>query len=245
MTKDQLKQYINEAVDAMGEDELNYLFPPNHQPDLYTLAEAFTSLKGEVKKLAQSNLKGSNEMQSAMAINNDRWLHLQQLLTADPDPEPEKELDDDLKNILFQLIDQNDLLTDTHQHLQSLDQPHWKRLNRYKKQFSTWQKGYDITMTRWQKFMKSTGLYKTGMPGTTFDPQIHEVVAVEHHTDQPNNQILETELVGYLFRNRIVRQAKVVVNKTDPEETIEKIRKPIRHRKKSKKKKQKRKAKRK
>ena len=57
MTKDELKRYLNEAVEALTTDDLEMLFPQNNQPDLYTLAQELIGLRGEIKKLAQSSLK--------------------------------------------------------------------------------------------------------------------------------------------------------------------------------------------
>lgn len=240
MTKEAFKQYVNEAIDAMDETELQSLFPTNQQPDLYTLATEFTGLKGEIKKLTHSSLKANNDFQTAMDLNNHRWEDLQELLQ-EKEAEPKAiAIDKDLSKILFQLIDQNDLLSDTHQHFQELGTPSWTRIQAFNKQLAAWQKGFDITILRWHKFMKSTGLHKSGLVGQIFDPRIHEAVAVKHFSDKPNNQILETEMVGYLFRNQLIRQAKVVVNKTNKEDTVAVLAKPSKTSKSKKRRKKKR-----
>lgn len=226
MTKEDFKQYINEAIDAMDESELQFLFPSQQQPDLYTLAAEFTGLKGEIKKLTHSSLKANNNFDSAMNLNQERWQAIQQLLAQKETESETVFLDKDLSKILFQLIDQNDLLSDTYEHFQDLGTARWNRVQAFNQKLAAWQQGFDITMTRWHKFMKSTGLHKSGHVGQTFDPKIHEAVAVRHEANKPNNQILETEVIGYLFRNQLVRQAKVVVNKTNQEDTIAIVAKP-------------------
>ncbi len=227
MTKEQLKIYITEAIDAMDHAELEQLFPQRNQPDLYTLAQEFTGLKGSIKKLAQSSLKVHHEVQNVISENSGRWEKMAVFFEkeqAEQERKTSKEIDEDLKTILFQLIDQDDIISNTHNNYKELLELRLLNINEYKKQLAAWQKGFDIMEERWSQFIKNSGLYKTGKVGQTFDPQFHEAVLVEHHPDKPNNIILETEVLGFLFRNRIVRQAKVVVNKTDPQETIEPIR---------------------
>jgi molecular chaperone GrpE (heat shock protein) len=56
-------------------------------------------------------------------------------------------------------------------------------------------------------------LYATGKVGDVFDPKFHEAIAIKANNNQPNNVILETELLGYVAGEKIIRQAKVVVNK--------------------------------
>lgn len=46
-----------------------------------------------------------------------------------------------------------------------------------------------------------------------FDPNFHEAVATEVSADVPENQILQEYQKGYMFKDRLIRAAKVVVSK--------------------------------
>jgi len=51
-----------------------------------------------------------------------------------------------------------------------------------------------------------------------FDPNFHEAVATEASADVPENQILQEYQKGYMFKDRLIRAAKVVVSKGNVEE---------------------------
>ncbi len=50
-----------------------------------------------------------------------------------------------------------------------------------------------------------------------FDPNFHEAVATEASVDVPENQILQEYQKGYMFKDRLIRAAKVVVSKGNVE----------------------------
>ena len=54
--------------------------------------------------------------------------------------------------------------------------------------------------------------------GQSFDPNFHEAVAMEPSADVPENQILQEYQKGYMFKDRLIRAAKVVVSKGNVEE---------------------------
>ncbi|HHM20433.1 MAG TPA: nucleotide exchange factor GrpE [Bacteroidetes bacterium] len=212
MTREEFKQYILAALEALPEGQLEQLLPNSQQPDLYTIAREVTGLKGEVKKLAGSSLRLNQEIRGLLELTQDS--------TEEKDaPNPEelekenRELKANLQLLLQQLIEQDDFITRTAKQLETLPSPGLLTLNNYKTSMAAWEKGFEITVDKWQQFIKSLGLYKTGLPGEPFDPALHEAVAVKYDSSQPENNILESEVTGFLYRQSIIRQAKVVVNK--------------------------------
>ena len=204
MNKDELKRYLNEAVEALTPGDLEQLFPQNNQPDLYTLAQELIGLRGEIKKLAQSSLKINNSVQTFITKQND---------LAPVEEKKQSSEEELLKQLLNLLLDQDDHLKRTAAQLSNAPEIKFLKLKEAKHFYANWKQGYEISMSHWDNFIKSLGLYKTGMEGQQFDPQYHEAIAVKHIPEKENNLILETEILGYIYKQKLIRQAKVVVNK--------------------------------
>ena len=208
MTREELKQYISEAVDALEQQDIEQLFPQSSQPDLYSVVKELVGLKGELRKLAKSTLKMNNQVQSV--------LELQKQETAKIVPIQQNKqngIDEELREVLQKIIKQDDIWQRTNEHFKELPELSIWTYQQYKQHFSAWKKGYDIAYNQWQQLIKSIGFYKTGLPGQIFDPLIHEAIATKSVAEKPNNIILETELEGYVYKQKLVQRAKVVVNK--------------------------------
>lgn len=210
MTREELKQYISEAVDALEQQDIEQLFPPSMQPDLYSLAKELVGLRGDIKQLAQSTLQMNNEVQNVLELYKEKAAEE----TTSMQPHTEQEGQNELKPILQHLIKQDDVWQRTNAQLQELPEPGIWSLQKYKQHFASWKRGYDIAQKEWSQMIKDIGFYKTGLPGETFDPQMHEAIATKRIPSQPDNTILETEVEGYLYKQRLIQKAKVVVNKT-------------------------------
>ena len=215
MTKEELKRYISEAVDALDPVDLELLFPPDNQPDLYSVVEELTGLKGAFNKLSGSNLKLNHEIHSLVEQvgmqqeqQENFLLSLKEEAVEEPPP-----LDAELKAVLLKLLEMDELIQLAEISYTELPKPGWFNKNDFKVSLASWKKGFDITLDRWKKLLQSSSLYKTGLVGETFDPEIHEAVAVKHKNDLANNTILETEQAGFLYKGEVVKLAKVVVNK--------------------------------
>jgi GrpE protein len=208
MTKEEFKDYLLEAVEAMDETELENLFPATGQPDLFTVVNELVGMRGEVKKLAGASLRINHDLQSL--------LEKQEIAEEEDNGDlaaENRELREELKMLLLQLLEQDDFIGKTSGHLEELPEPKVFSLSTYRTRLASWQKGFDITVAKWQVFVKSLGLYKTGLPGEPFNPQYHEAVEVKYDPAQPDNAILEAEVPGFLYKQQVLRLAKVVVNK--------------------------------
>jgi len=51
-------------------------------------------------------------------------------------------------------------------------------------------------------------------PGTPFDPNLHEAVAVEERADRPANEITDEVRRGYQIKDRVIRASQVRVSRT-------------------------------
>jgi len=211
MTKEAFLNYIKEAVDAMDGNDLNRLFPPNKQPDLYTLLEALTGLRGEVKKIAQSSLRLQNEVQLLVEKIQEQPSESTQNV---PIVETEKDgSEKDLRYILREMIKLESTIQRTANGMKELPELGLMNINEYRKQTATWQEGFYLFEKQWKALLKSTGMYQTGKIDTKFNPELHEAVAIDYDPEKSENTILETEQLGYIYKEKIIQQAKVVVNK--------------------------------
>ena len=113
MTKEELKAYILEAVEALDENDLDLLFPVNEQPDLYAVVEELTGLKGAFNKLSGSTLKLNQEVQTL--VNR---VAVQENGTKENGAIAE--LEHQLKATAWQLIDMDELLILTQERFDKL-----------------------------------------------------------------------------------------------------------------------------
>jgi molecular chaperone GrpE (heat shock protein) len=210
MNKEELLNYLQQAVDTLDEQDLERLFPKNAQPDLYTVVQEIVGMRGEMRKLAQSSLKLQQEVQILLQNQKDTTAEEAKKLS-----EPILNANDDaaFKALLTQLIEQDDLMNRTNQHFKELPTVGFWNIKPFQQQFAAWERGYSISQQRWNSLMKASGLYATGKVGEAFNPKFHEAIAIKSNNSQQNNVILETETLGYVCGEKIIRQAKVVVNK--------------------------------
>jgi len=78
--------------------------------------------------------------------------------------------------------------------------------------------GVEMTCKGLLNTLEKFGVKLLAGEGQPFDPNFHEAVAMEASADVPENQILQEYQKGYMFKDRLIRAAKVVVSKGNVEE---------------------------
>jgi len=199
MSREEIKNYLIATIDAMSDEDLTEFVFPEKDIDLYTLAEEITSLKSEVKKTNNVSMKLNSNIQnlienSEKKIENDN-------------------IDADLKNILLKIANHNELSIRTKHNFDELPELSFLNLSSFKKHFYAWKSGYEIYNEMWGNLLKDTGLKPTGKNNELFNPEFHEVIDTEQNSDIENNIILDTQDLGYMYKNILLKRAKVVVNK--------------------------------
>jgi molecular chaperone GrpE len=71
--------------------------------------------------------------------------------------------------------------------------------------------GVTMTLNGLLAAMEKVGLKPIDSVGEAFDPNFHEAVAMDADADAPESQILKEFQKGYMFKDRLLRAAKVVV----------------------------------
>ncbi len=73
--------------------------------------------------------------------------------------------------------------------------------------------GIELIKDNFEQILDSKGVSVIETVGTEFDPEFHEAMITDSDTKQENNIILEEYERGYKHNDRVLRHAKVKVNK--------------------------------
>lgn len=93
---------------------------------------------------------------------------------------------------------------------------HGKKTN----QIGSLLQGVEIPLRQLLNILERFGVKPVAAMGEAFDPEKHEAVAQAESDQEPDRVISELEK-GYLFHERLLRPAKVVVSKARPEKKTE------------------------
>ena len=74
-------------------------------------------------------------------------------------------------------------------------------------------KGVQLVFDHMLDALKAHGVERIVALGTEFDPSFHEAVMQRTEADKPDNIVLEEYQNGYTLNGRVIRPAKVIVNK--------------------------------
>ncbi|WP_273333931.1 nucleotide exchange factor GrpE [Dictyoglomus turgidum] len=73
--------------------------------------------------------------------------------------------------------------------------------------------GIQMIYKQFENLLEKEGVVKMETIGKNFDPNLHEAVGIEEVSDGEDNVILKEISPGYLFKNRLLRPARVIVSK--------------------------------
>ena len=79
--------------------------------------------------------------------------------------------------------------------------------------------GVEITWNGLLAMLEKFGLKPINSIGETFDPNFHEALAMEAGSEMPENQVLKEFQKGYMYKDRLLRAAKVIVSSGQDEVT--------------------------
>lgn len=63
--------------------------------------------------------------------------------------------------------------------------------------------------------LKKIGVEKIDAIGSTYDPHLHNAIAVMRAEDKENDIILDEYQAGYKYKDKVIRYSKVIVNKKE------------------------------
>ncbi len=75
--------------------------------------------------------------------------------------------------------------------------------------------GLNLVLKQFKEFLNKEGVEKIPTIGEKFNPEIHEAVAITHKKDYEDEVIVNEISPGYLINGKLMKAAKVIVNKID------------------------------
>jgi molecular chaperone GrpE len=75
------------------------------------------------------------------------------------------------------------------------------------------EKGIQMIIKNFEKLLNEEGVEPIECEGEKFDPYKHEVMLAKDDKSVPKNTVLEELEKGYMFKNKVLRPAKVMVSK--------------------------------
>jgi len=74
--------------------------------------------------------------------------------------------------------------------------------------------GMELIQSKIEKIFSELNVTPFGEIGDLLDSELHDALMVRQEEDKNDNEIIEVFEKGYKYRDRVIRHAKVVVNKT-------------------------------
>lgn len=81
------------------------------------------------------------------------------------------------------------------------------------KQSDSFRQGIMLIINKSNKLLLERGVEPFGEVGTQLDSELHDALMVRTEDGKEDNEILEVFQKGYRYKDRIIRHAKVIVNK--------------------------------
>ena len=78
-----------------------------------------------------------------------------------------------------------------------------------------WYQGLVQIGKQWEQFAKKYGVEQIESAGEQFDPQLHEAISTSRNESKPHEEIVTVHQHGYTLNGKMIRPAKVTVNKLD------------------------------
>lgn len=88
---------------------------------------------------------------------------------------------------------------------------HLARSHKQSEEVDNWLKSVESIYFRLLNLLESYGLFQMNCMGNKVDLNLHEVVEYRPTEEHPNEVVIGERQKGYVFRNKLLRDAKVVV----------------------------------
>ena len=81
--------------------------------------------------------------------------------------------------------------------------------------------GFQMISNQLVEILKNEGLSEIEAQGKEFDPSLMQAMSTEENADLPDNAVLKVMQTGYMYKDRVLRPAMVIVNKINQEKKEE------------------------
>ena len=73
--------------------------------------------------------------------------------------------------------------------------------------------GINLIQTKMKNFLEEWNLSSYGSPGDILDSNIHDAIMVQKEKEKKEDEVLQVFQKGYRYKDKVLRHAKVIVNK--------------------------------
>ena len=73
--------------------------------------------------------------------------------------------------------------------------------------------GMNILKTKIERFLENKNIESFGEKGEVLDPELHDAMLTQKDNKKDDNTVLDVFEKGYLYHDKVIRHAKVVINK--------------------------------
>jgi len=73
--------------------------------------------------------------------------------------------------------------------------------------------GIKLIAEKFRKYLLDSGVDPMNSKGKIFDPELHDALMMVENPDYESGVVVGVHEPGYLYKNKVLRHAKVIVNK--------------------------------
>ncbi len=82
--------------------------------------------------------------------------------------------------------------------------------------------GIELTMKSFKNILKKHGIKEINPEKEEFNPDLHDALMMQPSEDLPKNTVVQTVQKGYIYKDKLIRPAKVIVSSGKDEKTEKK-----------------------
>ena len=193
MNKEEFKEYICNIIDTLDDNEVNNLEAMLCQTKQQDVASELIKINGEFKKLTKVVQNLDEDIKQTYS-----------------NQEQEQEQDKQEANNYITLYN---FLQNSKNALDELPKLSLFNIISFSEKFGAFKEGFNGIDKLFNQVLEQIELKPTASVNKQFDPQYHEVIETENIKNKDNEIILEVLEQGFIYKNNIIKYAKVKVNK--------------------------------
>ncbi len=168
---------------------------------LNTKAEEQKDNQEKQNKTEQNNISESESLQNDIAQLNDKYLRLYAEFD-NYQKRVQKEIENARESTKRELINEFLVILDNMEKALEIGNDHKDSVI----------KGIEITMKSFKDMLTRHGVKEINPQKEQFNPDLHDALMMQPSDELPKNMVLQTLEKGYMYKNKLIRPAKVVVS---------------------------------
>lgn len=183
--KDEMKNSNDKSVDSENENKKIESEEPENQKEKINYEEKIKSLEGEIEKYKELALRKAAEFENYKRRTENDQLNLIKYAA---------------ESFIIKLLPAIDDLERSLTHM--TEETDVEKIK----------EGIQIIYNKLIKTLNDQGVQKIEAVGKPFNVEFHEAVMQRHDESVPPHTVLDELETGYIFKDRVIRHSKVIVN---------------------------------